>query len=311
MSPLQRRRSRRPHTLHNLSLPLIAVLLSLTLSAPAAQAGVVFTQEVRGEGEAAKFQNMTVRTWIDTGGAKMEIRSSGNPILAAGNYLLIQPDADAMLLVNPEEKSYASLDIGAMMGAMGQMMGGGETDAQAPPKKYPDPVVEKLLEEAGPVMLGRPTKHFRWRTQYTVGMSLPMGMDMEIATDQTEDVWVADIEIDPRILRSFEQMGAGSSLPEGFQKIVEAAKKTQTGFPLKRIVVAKTQSKATGTGMMAKMMAKSAAKQNDEGPQTTTFEVTELSEEKVPASVFSIPAGYTETELMAPGMKMPDMNRQN
>ena len=63
--------------------------------------------------------------------------------------------------------------------------------------------------------------------------------------------------------------------------------------------------------MMARMMAKSAAKQEAEGPQTTTFEVTELSEQTVPASVFAIPPGYTETELMAPGMQMPNMNPEN
>jgi hypothetical protein len=222
--------------------------------------------------------------------------------------MLVQPDADAMLLVNPKEKTYSSLDFSQLMGAMGQMMGGGEAEQESP-KTYPDPVVEKLLEEDGGMILGRPTRHFRWRTQYTMGMTLPMGMSMEIATDQTEDVWVADIHIDPKILRSFEKMGTGAGLPENLQKIVDAAKKTQTGFPLKRILVSKSQSKATGTGMMAKMMAKSAAKQNAEGPQTTVFEVTELSEEKVPASTFAIPPGYTETELIAPGMKMPDMNQ--
>ena len=63
-------------------------------------------------------------------------------------------------------------------------------------------------------------------------------------------------------------------------------------------------------GVVTKDMAKSMAKQNDDKPTTTGYEVTELSEEKVPASTFAIPAGYTETEMMAPGMKMPDMNRQ-
>lgn len=271
-----------------------------------ATAGLVFTQEVRGEGEAAEFQNMKIRTSVDTGGAKMEILSSGNPILGEGSYILIQPDADAMILVNPKEKSYASLDMGQLMGAMGQMLG--DRESQGPAKTYPDPIVEKLLEEDGGTMLGRPTKHFRWRTQYTMGMALPMGMSMEIATDQTEDVWVADIAIDPKILRSFEQMGSSAALPDNFQKIIEAAKKTQVGFPLKRVMVAKSQSKATGSGMMAKMMQKSADKQNAAGPQTTTFIVTELSEEKVPASAFAIPPGYTETELMAPGMMMPNMN---
>ncbi|MBP7588693.1 MAG: hypothetical protein KBA72_12140 [Thermoanaerobaculia bacterium] len=288
--------------------PLGGLALVASLSSPAS-AGLVFTQQIRGDGDAAKYQSMTMRTSIDTGGAKMEILSSGNPMMEEGNYILIQPDADAMLLVNPEEKSYASLDLGQLLGAVGQMMGGQES--QAPAKKYPDPVVEKLLEEDGGTMLGRPTRHFRWRTQYTMGMNLPMGMSMEVATDQTEDVWVADIAIDPKILRSFEKMGAGAALPENFQKIVEAAKKTQTGFPLKRILVSKTKSTSTGTGMMARMMAKSAAKQEAEGPQTTTFEVTELSEQKVPASVFAIPPGYTETELMAPGMQMPNMNPEN
>ncbi len=249
---------------------------------------------------------MKMRTSIDTGGAKMEILSSGNPILGEGSYILIQPDADAMILVNPKEKSYASLDLGQLMGAMGQMMGGEGAAGEA----------QDLSRSGGREAPrgGRrhaprpPTKHFRWRTQYTMGMSLPMGMSMEIATDQTEDVWVADIAIDPKILRSFEQMGSRASLPENFQKIIEAAKKTQTGFPLKRVMVAKSQSKATGSGMMAKMMQKSADKQNAAGPQTTTFIVTELSEEKVPASAFAIPPGYTETELMAPGMMMPNMN---
>jgi hypothetical protein len=60
---------------------------------------------------------------------------------------------------------------------------------------------------------------------------------------------------------------------------------------------------------MAAMMARSMGG-GDDKPTTTTMEVTELSEEKVPAAVFAIPAGYTETELMAPNMKMPDMNRQ-
>ena len=299
---------RRPHVPSSTFHVLFAIAIALAFAGPVA-AGVVFTQEIRGEGETAKFQNMTMRTWIDTGGAKTEILTSGNPILAAGSYMLIQPDADAILLVNPKEKTYATLDFAAMMGSMSQMMGGGGENAPAP--KVADPIVEKLLEEDGGMMLGRPTRHFRWRTRYTMVMSLPMGMGMEIATDQTEDVWVADIKIDPKIMRSFESMGGGAAMSADMQKIVEAAKKTQTGFPMKSITVSKSKSTTTGSGMMAKMMANAAKDQGSEEPTTTTFEVTALSEEKIPASMFSIPAGYTETEMMAPAMKMPDMNQQN
>ena len=163
------------------------------------------------------------------------------------------------------------------------MMGGDDAAEEGPKRKLPDPIVEKLLEEDGGMVLGRPTRHFRWRTRSTMPMNLPMGMSMEIATDQTEDVWVADLKIDPKILRSFEGMGAGVALPEDMQKIVEAAKQTQKGFPLKRVVVATSKTTSTGTGMMAKMMAKSMAKQDDDKPTKTTYVVTELSEEKVPA----------------------------
>ena len=291
---------------------LLGLVLALCLAVPAV-AGIVFTQQIRGEGEAAEFQNMTLRTSIDTGGARMEILASGNPIMGAGSYMLIQPDADAMLLVNPKEKTYASLDFSAMMNSMSQMMGPNDANAEqgGVPRKVADPIVEKLLDEEGGMLLGRATRHLRWRTRYTMTMSPGMGMDMEIATDQTEDVWVADLKIDPKIMRSFEGMGAGAALPADMQKIVDAAKQTQTGFPLKRIVVATSKTEMIGNGMMAKMMAKSMAKQGGDKPTTTIYEVTELSEEKVPASFFAIPAGYTETELMAPGMKMPDMNQRN
>lgn len=290
--------SRRPKTA--LTALLSPWVLLFGLAAPAS-AGLVFTQEIQGEGEAAKFQNMTMRSWIDTGGAKMEFVSSANPMMAAGSYLLIQADADAMLMVNPKEKTYASFDIAQMMGSMGQMMGGQEGMQMS----FSDPIVEKLVEEDGGALLGRPTRHFRWRTRYTMTMTLGMGMSMAIATDQTQDVWVADIAIDAKIQRSFEHMGAGASLPGDFQKLVEAAKQQQTGFPLKMVTV--SSSKSTGTGMMAKMMARAG----NEAPTTSTMLVTELKEERVPASVFAIPPGYTETEMMAPNMKMPDMNRRN
>lgn len=293
-----------PHTPRRCTTALTALLLPWALAfglAAPASAGLVFTQEIKGEGEAAKFQNMTMRSWIDTGGAKMEFVSSANPMMGAGTYLLIQQDADAMLLVNPKEKTYASFDVGQMMGSMGQMMGGQEGIKMS----FSDPIVEKLVEEDGGVLLGRPTRHFRWRTRYTMTMAMPMGMSMVMATDQTQDIWVADIALDARIMRSFENIGAGASLPPEFQKLVEAAKQQQRGFPLKMVTVSSTKS--TGTGMMAKMMARSGS----EEPSTSTMLVTELSEERVPASVFAIPAGYTETELMAPSMKMPDMNRQN
>jgi hypothetical protein len=189
--------------------------------------------------------------------------------------------------------------MGGAPGGPGQP-GGGE-------REFSKPVVEKLLEEPGEPILGRPTKHVRYHLKWSMTMTMAPGMAMIMENDSVEDSWIAtDLQIDPKIARNFQSFGAGLAMPKELEEIVAAQKETMQGVPLRRIQ--KGTMKMTGTGMMA-MMAKQMSKHGDK-PVTTTFEVVELSEESVPASTFSVPAGYTETEMMAPGMKMPDMNRR-
>jgi hypothetical protein len=247
-----------------------------------------------------------MRMSADTGGAKIELLNSNNPMMPAGSYLLLRPDDDAMLLVNPEKKTYSEFDLAALSQAMSGLMGGGGGDAPRP--EFSEPVVEKLVEEAGEPILGRPTKHFRYHLKWSMTMTMAPGMAMIIENDSIEDSWVTtDLKLDPKIARNFENMGAGMALPKDLEKVVAAQKEVmQGGLPLKRVV--KGTTRTTGTGLMAAMASRMAGNQ---GPTTTTFEVVELSEEKIPAAVFAIPAGYTETEMMSPAMKMPDMNRQH
>jgi hypothetical protein len=282
-----------------------AVCLVAFAVAPAS-AGLVFKQTMKTEGESGMSQ--TARVWFDTGGVKMEFLDSDNPMMPAGSYLLMQPDSDVLILVNPEKKTFAEFDLAALTQAVGSMMAGmGAGDPSASgQREQSKPVVEKLLEEEGETILGRPTKHYRYRFQWSTTMTMAPGMAMIIENDSIEDTWVAtDLELDPKLARSFEGFAAGLSLPKDVKEIIAAQKQMLHGVPLRRIQ--KGTTKITGTGMMA-MMAKQASKHGS-GPTTTTIEVVELSEEKVPASTFAVPAGYTETEMIAPGMKMPDMNR--
>lgn len=271
----------------------------------AASAGLMFKQVSKGGGE--KGFDMATRVSIDTGGAKFEFLDSSNPMMPAGSYMLMRPDDDSIYLVNPEKKTYAAFDMGAMMQSMTAMMQppGGQGGEGAPKTEASKPIVEKLLEEDGGTILGRPTKHFRYHLKWTMTMTVAPGMAMITDNDQIQDSWVADIPIDPKIARNFENLGAGLALPDDMKELAEAQKETMKGLPLKRVTVNKTH--VTGTGMMA-AMAKMMAKDGDK-PTTTTFEVVELSEAKIPASEFAIPKGYTETEMMSPGMKMPDMNK--
>lgn len=282
----------------------VPVLIALIFAAaPAAHAGLTMKQKSTGDGDGAAL-NSTSRIFLDTGGAKIEFLDSANPMMPAGSYMLIRPDDDGMILVNPEKKTYSVFDLGAMMQSMSAMMGQQDQGGEAMKREFSKPLVEKLLEEDGGTMLGYSTRHYRWHTQWTMSMNLPMGMSMTVENDSVEDVWVADIALDPRIMRNFENFASGLQLPDDMRQIVAAEKDKQKGIPLKRIAV--TTTTTTGGGMMAKMMERSG---RGNKPVRVTTEVLELSEAKIPASTFAIPAGYTETELMSPGMKMPTLNR--
>lgn len=289
--------------------PFLAAFLWVV--ATPAFAGLVMKQVTKTGGNGGSGMNATTRVSIDTGGAKIEfLEMADNPMMPPGSYMLLRPDDDGMILVNPREKTYAMIDFAGLMQSTSGMMagmggaGGADGEGSGMTREVLKPIIEKLLEEDGGTILGRPTRHFRWRTRSTTNMSMGMGMSMVTETDSIEDVWVTDFALDRIVMRGLESFG-GASVPSEFAEFVEAKKATQKGLPLKQIVV--TTSKITGSGMMAKMMQRA----NSDKPTTMTTEVVELSEEKVPASAFSIPADYSETEMMSPGMKMPDMNQPN
>lgn len=279
---------------------ILLATLSMLASSPAF-AGLVMKQVSKTIGEGVGM-NTTTLISVDTGGARIDfLEMTENPMMPAGSYMLMRPDDDGMILVNPKEKTWATIDFAGMMQSMSGMMGGPGGEGSGMTREASKPIVEKLLEEDGGTILGRPTKHFRWHTISTMTMTMAPGMSMITESDSVEDVWVTPMPLERKVIRGLESMG-GASIPSEFADFVATAKAAQQGLPLKQVTV--TKSKMTGTGMMAKMMKGAGGGK----PTTTTIEVVELAEQRVPASTFSIPADYSETEMMSPGMKMPDMN---
>lgn len=285
------------------------ILAAACLGAGPAHSGLVFTQKSTNSDPEAQGMNMTTRVSIDAGGAKVEFLDTASPLMPKGSYMLMRRDDDVMILVNPEAKTWSEFDLSAMLGAMKPMMqamGQGPGGGEAPPLKPEKPVIEKLLEEDGGTILGRPTKHFKHRIRSSMVMTMAPGMSMTTTTDSIEDVWMAELPLEPKVVKALSRMNSSVVIPEEFSAFVEAQKALPQGLPMKRVTT--STSETTGTGMMA-AMAKMANKGGNK-PSTTTIEIVEISEESVPASAFQIPAGYTETELMSPGMAMPDMNRR-
>ena len=166
-----------------------------------------------------------------------------------------------------------------VLGAAGAMMTG-----MGPVLKieFTEPKVEKLLEEAGPAMLGLPTRHYRYRTSYTMKMKV-LGMGNESSVVSEEDIWVTD-KLQDAALSVWLRSDPPTTGNEQLDKLIASGRGKVAGFPLKTVTV------STSTN-----------KKNKQATTRTTMEVTELdTSANVPAASFEIPAGYEKTEIMMP-----------
>ena len=247
-------------------------LIGLIFAAATAQAGWEYTAVTKAEGgRQSAMMGQTMKASVAGGNAHIEIVSSGNPMMSAGSYLLIQEATKTMYLVRPQDKTYSSMS--AMMGMAGGAMGMMNMQVK-------DPVVEKLLEEDGGKILGYPTTHYRFRTSYSMEMNL-MGMNQVTSVRREEDVWstTALKEI------AFSFQGMQNSMKTGnaqLDKLIEAQRGKATGFPLK-VIAAHTTTNPLGQTHVTK----------------TTMEVTELKSASFAADLFKLPADYAERDLMA------------
>ncbi len=269
---------------------LAALLITAAVAAPAF-AGLEFTIVTKVEGgREASMGNMVMNAQAEGEQARIEFTETRNPMFSKGSYMLVNAKGE-MFIVNPENKTYAKLDLAAMMEGMG-----GAMDAMAKSglkMEVKDPKVEKLLEEPGGDILGYSTTHYRWHSTYTMVMHIPVLGEKLYPGDTMEDVWTTTgLGLPAQTSKALQGFGQGQMSGE-LKKLVDAAKVKMTGFALKRVVVAKSQG---GKG----------------APTTTTMEVTKVQKAEIPPSVFAIPAGYTETDLMQPqrGPAMPDLNKE-
>jgi hypothetical protein len=286
---------------------LVAVFLFPTL----ASAGLVFEQTQRGDGEGAEMMNATTRVSVSDKGAKIEFLkiAANNPLFTAGSYILMRPKDTGMIIVNPADETWARFDPSQMAAMAGQMMQ--QRDQQMKESSHgdmrtrvSDPTVKVLVDEAGPEMLGRPTRHRKVHVTYT--LTQPMGgMQMDMMTDATEEVWFTEA-VDLPSVKFLSGAGGGDFMgSSALAKVSEVSEAARVpGLPLKRVTTSTTKmgGKGMGMGMMSKMMNKNMK------PSTITLEITKLEERDLPASLFAIPAGYAETDLFGGGAKMPDLN---
>ncbi len=252
-------------------LALLCALLAAPSFADIHYKSVTRTEAPQGAGD------MQVEGWVSGDSARVELKESNNPILKKGAFLITKDGGQTIFLVDPEEKTYAEWDIRAMLGAAGAVMNG-----MGPLLKmeFTEPKVEKLLEEAGPALVGLPTKHYRYRTSYTMKIKM-LGMGNETAVVSEEDIWVTD-RLQDAGLSIWLRAEPPSTGNDQLDKVIAAGREKFTGFPLKTVVSSTSTNK----------------KNNKQTTARTTMEVTELDTKvNVPGTSFEIPSGYEKTEM--------------
>ncbi len=266
---------------------LILMLLAagLVLAAVPCFAGIHYksTQKTWSEGTQARNNEgrnseIEAEGWVAGDKAKVAfVASSGNPVAQQGTYILTKDGGKTLYLVNPQDQTYAQWDFQGMLGVVGAVMNG-----MGPLLKiqFTDPKTEKISEEDGGLVAGVPTRHYKYRTSYTMTVKVfGMGNPANVVSEQ--DIWAATRATDVGLgvwLRA-DPPHTGN---KDFDKLLTSSAAKFQGFPLK-VVTISTSTQQKG---------------NRQTVTHSTMEVTQFdAKASVPASAFEIPAGYKETQI--------------
>jgi hypothetical protein len=218
---------------------------------------------------------MRVRASVDGPRARIEFLEGGrNPMFSSGGYMITQDGGQTLMLVNPEEMTYSTLDLNGMLNMAGSMMNalGGAVKME-----FSDFVNEKLSEGPGEPILGYDTTRYEFRTGYTMTMRV-MGFNRSNTVDNHSEFWCTD-EISAEGFNAWLRPDRFRTGNAEFDELIEQQYGAIDCLPLR---IRTTSGDGSG----------------DEGSVSET-DVTLLEEVSgFDASVFSVPDDYTEKPLI-------------
>jgi uncharacterized protein DUF4412 len=245
---------------------LLVTCFFVLLSAAHCLAGVEFVAQTRSDGGG----DVTVHAFVSGSRAKVVFVESQAEDYAIGDYMLSPDDGKTLYLVSPATRTYTKYDVQTMMANMGGMVRGMRGMMKV---NFESPRIEKLLEEDGGLLAGLPTRHYRYRTSYTVSMHITGAK--KVSTVMDEDIWTTDKLVDPA-LKVWLKQDPPSTGDEQVDKMIRAEMSKVEGFPLKRVTVTRTGD-AQG-----------------EHSSRSEMNVMSVKQVTVPEAEFAVPRGYKE-----------------
>ena len=229
-------------------------------------AGVEFVAQTKSDGGG----DVTVHAYVSGVRAKVVFVESQADDYAVGDYMLSPDEGKTLYLVSPVTKTYTKYDVQAMMAGMGGMVQGMRGLMKV---NFESPKIEKLLVEDGGLVAGLPTRHYRYRTSYTVSMHITGAK--KVSTVLEEDIWTTDRLVDPA-LKVWLKQEPPTTGDEQVDKMIHAEMAKIEGFPLKRVTVTRTDD-ARG-----------------EHSTRSEMDVLQVKQVEVPEAELAMPKGYRE-----------------
>ncbi|HEV8018601.1 MAG TPA: hypothetical protein VGP32_08605 [Steroidobacteraceae bacterium] len=286
------------------------VTLAALLATASAAAGVIVTQVQEHSGQATHpgapgNSHTEMELSAEGNGLRQDIIRSDSAMMPAGCYLLYPTD-QLMYLVNPSNKTYSMLDMAAISGM--QRQGPQQAGAGNPPVAADKLVIDKKVDESGPVMLGLPTQHVVYEVSYQrpPAVQIP-GFVSSMEVHERYEIWAtngleARVAEVPALKRSVVSMGALGGGGPGLKPVSDAL--ASHGFILKQVVT--SESKTGGApGPMSLLMHMRSQK------ETRSSVVTAIRYEPLQPERFALPKGYAEVAMMNSNMgagAMPDLS---
>ena len=233
-----------------------------------------------GKGRKGSSTNVVQMT-TDSSKARIDFTEGQGPG-EKGSYLLTQDSGKTFIMVLPKDKSYMKWDMDSMMnmaGAMGNMM----------QMKISDPKIETVLDEAGPTLLGYPTRHYMFRTSYRVSMNV-MGFKNESSVSKDEESWTTT-KLNLSVLGAWAGKMPKTS-NEDLDQLIQAEKGKMKGIPLKTLSI-QTTTDSQGKASVLK----------------SSMEVTEIKKVGADAVSFDVPSDYQEMSLPMSGGNDEDQTK--
>lgn len=281
-----------------------------------AHAGLVVTQSRTTEGKENSSHSV-MRMSVQADHARTDVLelSQPNPMMGVGSYILMTAGKSEMLVVNPAQKTYMRMDSRDMR-SFGQMAGQAEQNQQQQGggEFVTNLKVEKTKDEAGPTMLGMPTRHLVYSISYVrpVGrQNDPVKMHMDVK--EARELWVThaldSVAGQMGDFRTFAERAGGMS--GSMAQLVEVDKQIAAeGFALKTVLTSDSKMGMDGGAGMALLNPAVLMMKGKGRGSRSVMEVTEVHQGELAAEQFALPKGYTEREMMNPNAgAMPDLNQ--